>query len=131
MFREFGNDGNELIDGGADDVADVDKIVAAIGIGSKMLHSTESSVGSLLTDGGIESTFAQLRFTGYGHAIVAVVLQSIDYLHHHIVRALQALRRDKREIIGRGVIFGILVVLAATEGADGQAHTCRAVLALV
>ena len=28
MFREFGNDGNELIDGGADDVADIDKIVA-------------------------------------------------------------------------------------------------------
>ena len=131
MFHQFAHDGDELVDGGADEVTDINEVIAAIGIGGKVLQGAESVVGALLLDGWIETALTQLRLTGHGHTVVAIMLQCINHFHHHLVGALQTLGTNEREVVGRGVIFRILVVLAATEGADGQAYTGGTVLAFV
>lgn len=55
MFHQFAHDGDELVDGGADEVTDINKVIAAIGIGGEVLQGAESVVGALLLDGWIET----------------------------------------------------------------------------
>ena len=108
----------EHVDRNVEDVADPDEVVTPVGIGREVLHGPHVAVGALLTDRRVEPPLAQLRLALAGHLVVGVVLQGVHHLDHHLERSLQPLGADQLHVVGRGVVFGIFMILAATESTD-------------
>src|SRR5580698_1327316 len=128
---QFIDEGDKLAGGNIEDFRDVGKRMAAVAI-SKDIHAhAHRGVDAAGAKRRIKAALAHLRLAENGGAIARFALDRGEAVAQDFEAALQAGRRDQREVVFRRVIFGILGVFGTHDGDDGQIDTRRAVLALV
>src|SRR5580693_1214947 len=125
------DDGGKIPGGHTEDFRDVGHRMAAVAIGQDIHAHAHGGADAAGAERRIKAVLAHLRLAENSGAIAGFALDRGEAVAQDFEAALQASRRDQREIVLRRVILRILTVFGTHHGDDGQIDARRAVLALV